>query len=1242
MAEVKNAFIKSKMNKDLEARLVPSGEYRNAVNAQVSRSEGANVGALENVLGNISVADFASESGCGCTLHSIGAHVSEINNKIYIFLTDNTGAAYNKDANNFIYEYNVLNDSPVLLVQGAYLNFSTQNPIYGINVLENLLFWTDNRNQPRKINLTLAIGGTYYTNEDHVSIAKLNPFQPLAVYQTGQNSSTAKVNEPAGSSDTTVTVDQVSGFILPGADVLLNGVATSLTVSSYDSSTLVVTLSGSLTVVNNDDLKFEYNLDQTLMFDVTSATLPDGSANPYYEANFAGDSEFLTDKFVRFAYRYKFVDGEYSIISPFTQICFIPKQDGYFTYTSDEDNDENDAYQSTVVGFMENKIDKIQLEIPMPFATDGTITTPENINSVYKIEEIDILYKESDGIAVQVVDTITQDDFVTRTTGGEYLTYIYESTKPFKTLPSDELIRVYDKVPVKALSQEIVSNRVVYGNFQDKHSSPTALDYNVTATDKSTYNVNTGEDRISNTTSIVEYPNSSLKANRNYQVGFVLCDRYGRQSSVVLSNTDEVVVLSGVTYKGSTIYLPYYEAQTATWPGSSLKVILNSQIDPVAPNSSTYWPGVYNGDTTSADYNPLGWYSYKIVVQQQEQEYYNVYLPGIMASYPDDQTLELGKTSHTVLINDNINKVPRDLSEVGPDQKQFRSSVQLFGRVQNTTDNSPFGESNEQYDPGNAPDTVSTISTLRELFDYDPTDPPRPNYFPQLYLYESNPLVARISTVNQIGQISTTNYQTASGTVNPAVSDSNSLVLVNLQGTPQTNDIVSGPGIPSDVTVSSWTPGTSTVVLSNNVSVALDSVLVFTTPDLPGLQYLAVMETEPVDSRLDIYYETTSAGLITDLNNVIATEGGAAQGISNWDPTIYKESLTDGDYVLQANPVSGSESILVQALDAAGMVIDTAVSSVALEIIDISTTESTPTNVTSLFEIEGDQTTGFNIKTKSPWKDNEISYWGSDNGLNDLNVQLRTTITPIATGVPAITNYNKQLNLNNVVPNASPNTIDVFADGTTVLYGTYTATNGSNLSNAYRGKDITWNIKSVTSTGGSPASAFTLDVTSTDTLSTCQVKRNTSYSGFVVTNYVLVIECQDAEGLTEDVTLNITMTVDPDYVKEWGCFQEEDSGYDEYPVVEIKISTSTISAQNGYYFWSGTWAQLQATASGGVIQIDYTNAYTGSGSCGSSGWVFSTNASNAEDYIEECEQCENPGLSSPSTVNFSAYEFQIV
>ena len=58
MPKVTNTFIKSKLNKDLDARLIPNGEYRDAVNVQVSRSESDSVGSLENVLGNVLAHDF--------------------------------------------------------------------------------------------------------------------------------------------------------------------------------------------------------------------------------------------------------------------------------------------------------------------------------------------------------------------------------------------------------------------------------------------------------------------------------------------------------------------------------------------------------------------------------------------------------------------------------------------------------------------------------------------------------------------------------------------------------------------------------------------------------------------------------------------------------------------------------------------------------------------------------------------------------------------------------------------------------------------------------------------------------------------------------------------------------------------------------------------------------------------------------------------------------------------------------
>ena len=55
MPEIKNTFLKSKMNKDLDSRLIPNGEYRDAQNLSVSQSEGADVGSLENILGNTNI-----------------------------------------------------------------------------------------------------------------------------------------------------------------------------------------------------------------------------------------------------------------------------------------------------------------------------------------------------------------------------------------------------------------------------------------------------------------------------------------------------------------------------------------------------------------------------------------------------------------------------------------------------------------------------------------------------------------------------------------------------------------------------------------------------------------------------------------------------------------------------------------------------------------------------------------------------------------------------------------------------------------------------------------------------------------------------------------------------------------------------------------------------------------------------------------------------------------------------------
>ena len=157
---------------------------------------------------------------------------------------------------------------------------------------------------------------------------------------------------------------------------------------------------------------------------------------------------------------------------------------------------------------------------------------------------------------------------------------------------------MYDKVPIQALSQEIIGNRVVYGNYVDKHSSPLAANYGVTIADKSVVYDN-----------YTQFPSSSLKENRTYQVGLVLADRYGRQSNVILSTQDD-----NPNQPGSTVFSPYkkyLDNDVFNWLGDAFRLTFNAAIPVDNPG-----PGIWNAITT-----PLGWFSYKTVVKQQEQDY---------------------------------------------------------------------------------------------------------------------------------------------------------------------------------------------------------------------------------------------------------------------------------------------------------------------------------------------------------------------------------------------------------------------------------------------------------------------------------------------------------------------------------------------------------------------------------------------------------------------------------------------
>jgi len=1167
MPDIKNTFLKAKMNKDLDDRLVPNGEYRDAQNLQISRSEGSDVGEFENIKGMDMVADLrtgydngniAPNLGLGYNAQVIGSFSDDTNNTLYfmstawdpisptdtvcprditaysngiqasstIALEDSLGNVLDcqtlgieigmlfqipdgsNPANealvieinaanivlsasvslvaaqeiiigwaNMIHAYDTANNVLSLLVRGAFLNFNKNYPIHGISKLEELLFWTDNNNQPRRINILQANPDNlywpkYYTNEDQISVAKYYPYEtPLVFDRTIQlcNSGVVATAPLRGYILTMNDVtgiepgDLVTGFTdqtdeelwevikISGTDVTIynnflaqplhavaalnlsfsrptmtnesnkladNGFVTTLDslgagvitagsvvqlVYNFDNATTggpqptpvvgdLIT-SDDLNISINDDIEIQSidsitpgipgNIVITLTKDITVVTGTEEllvSANPSYDSIFKGDPDLIEEKFVRFSYRFKYIDNEYSLSAPFTQLCYIPKQYGFFGMgVNPTEQDMIDAYTSTILAWFENRIDSIGLQIPFPLGGTDITSAITSLISDYQIKEIDILYKESESLITRIVDTIPVSNTASFTdyvkaipsgTGGSttefYFTYDYKSIKPYKALPQSQTTRVYDIVPVKALGQEIVANRIVYGNYLEGHTPPLTMDYGVFRADKSI-----------NYNNYIQYPNHTLKQNRNYQAGFILGDRYGRQSSVILSVNDDVPNVDG-----STIYVPYKmweevsdipgtlggnDVSTYEWLGSVLRLRLNNGITPVVSSSTTGEPGLYKAyEDTGADrvtiinggtgyvvgicdavydngatgegpgsgtglqveitsetggvidgirittagtgyvdgqllvvkcgntdaiiqvtvYPPnlLGWLSYKIAIKQQEQDYYNVFLPGFISGYPVIEQTAAGKLALTAVYSDNINKLPRDLQEVGPLDTEFAASVNLYGRVNNPDINNEGGGGgslfyntrtepwNCQYFPGRFKDEVITVAPVGtgglEVANIPFT------------AGGIAPLAAQGPYSNTIdGNLSIAGPQVAWGTPGALSSifniDQNPLggvLTVGVQDSqPNLNpDILATLG--ARVTEFDFDP-----VATNDIRCM--------TP------YLSISETEPVQSNLELFYETSTCGNFVTLNDEVRLSFTGVDAVTETTGDFYESDI---------------------------------------------------------------------------------------------------------------------------------------------------------------------------------------------------------------------------------------------------------------------------------------------------------------------------------------------------------------
>ena len=300
MPEIKHGFVQGKMNKDLNERLIPNGQYRDAMNIQVTSSDGSEVGTVQNILGNKRIDVSGVPSGFTC----IGSIADEKNDTIYWFITST-----NVDA---IIEYKKgLTAVPVFIDTKNVLKFPNRT-ITGINIVDDFLFWTDGFNEPRKINISRCKQGTISTLADlngtpiHTKLVIKNELAPLddivvaaaadftlATIITVDDASLLEVGMALTN---LVNVAQAGIFIdsISGNDITLNLPITCSVLDSLEFSFLVDIIEDHITVIRKKPT--------TVLNTKINAGPTTQDINP----------GLFEKELCRLSYRYKYEDGQYS------------------------------------------------------------------------------------------------------------------------------------------------------------------------------------------------------------------------------------------------------------------------------------------------------------------------------------------------------------------------------------------------------------------------------------------------------------------------------------------------------------------------------------------------------------------------------------------------------------------------------------------------------------------------------------------------------------------------------------------------------------------------------------------------------------------------------------------------------------------------------------------------------------------------------------------------------------------
>lgn len=789
MPEIKHTFLAGKMNKDLDERLVPNGEYRDALNVQVKTSDGSDGGTVQNVLGNSRTFDFGgSYSGASkivaavpdeqanCIYFFVSAppvvtDPSSISSEVvykdlivrqnssgsvdpivtdvyaitntadgvktggfsengtFVSISVNDASKYRRgmevrmfdssstsllESNTKIQSVDVSSNTiklnkwqsanlttctKVLFIAPQVLEFRTDTLITGVNVLEDFIFWTDNKHEPKKINIKRCEEGTidfathttlqlennsngdlspfseFYSNvgsnydaliRDHITVIRKAPL----------NCPVLDMSDTDRAGETSLVLDN-SNFIEPNSGDLS---------SKTEDSLIVINLgSPSVSILENDivyldcDNPTEEDVPKRIKLIVESKTgaqitcrvisMPDDlvAAENQWTISLQQTDPLFEFDLPRFAYRYKYEDNEYSSFSPWSEIAFLP---GPFDYSSTK------GYN---LG-MTNNLRKLTIKGWLPPVSQR----PDDIKAV------DILYKSASSPVVYVVKTLTRgrdQEWEGVETVSGVITSVGElditSDTIHKAVPSNQILRAWDNVPRYALAQEVTGSRLLYGNYVQGYTMNKQVGISQTLVTKE---VKAGADDTIT-------PVKSAKSMRTYRFGIVFSDDQGRETPVFATGASRVMTRFGLASGGdSDLYIPKSEASNA----NSFALKQN-------------WS--FNGASSS----PPAWAThFKYYVKETSAEYYNLVMSrwydaedgNVWISFNSADRNKVDEQTYLVLKNEHgdnkavIEKARYKILAIENDAPEdIRLDERIIGRFKVPADYTNDTQANEYIDP---------------------------------------------------------------------------------------------------------------------------------------------------------------------------------------------------------------------------------------------------------------------------------------------------------------------------------------------------------------------------------------------------------------------------------------------------------------------------------------------------------------------------------------------------------------